>query len=186
MLKNIIYLFAVSLILLGCKTSKPLSGKVSKDVSVRQLTKIHEKSFPAIKTLQARLRGSYTSKEESQSIAISARIEKDKAIWLSAKLAGIIPLAKVYITPNRVQYYEKIAQLAYHLLKKHPLDVITLFYLSDMYLCTEQPRESLKLLKYITMILNAASNIKNPRISSGSSSTNNQSYPYQINSVFYS
>lgn len=110
MLKNIIYLFAVSLILLGCKTSKPLSGKVSKDVSVRQLTKIHEKSFPAIKTLQARLRGSYTSKEESQSIAISARIEKDKAIWLSAKLAGIIPLAKVYITPNRVQYYEKIDQ----------------------------------------------------------------------------
>ncbi|HET8838737.1 MAG TPA: DUF4292 domain-containing protein, partial [Flavobacteriaceae bacterium] len=46
--------------------------------------------------------------DNSQSISINIRMEKDKMIWLSAKLAGIIPLAKVLITPTEVKFYEKV------------------------------------------------------------------------------
>lgn len=75
---------------------------------MRKIIKQHEAAAADFKTLQGKLRAGYTTKEESQSISISIRMEKDKTIWLSAKLAGIISLAKVLITPKEVKYYEKI------------------------------------------------------------------------------
>ena len=36
-------------------------------------------------------------------------MEKDKAIWMSASILGF-PVAKVYITPTSVSYYEKVTQ----------------------------------------------------------------------------
>ena len=37
------------------------------------------------------------------------QMEKDKAIWMSASILGF-PVAKAYITPSSVSYYEKVTQ----------------------------------------------------------------------------
>jgi outer membrane biogenesis lipoprotein LolB len=106
-LKSIFVLISL-LFLVSCGTKKAVTGTVSENVSTKSIIKTHNNSEASFNTLQARIKGSYKTEDEDQSISISVRMEKDKAIWMSAKLAGIIPLAKVYITPNQVQYYEKI------------------------------------------------------------------------------
>ncbi|TXK78475.1 DUF4292 domain-containing protein [Mesonia sp. K4-1] len=106
-LKSIFVLISL-LLLVSCGTKKAVTGTVSENVSTKSIIKAHNNSEASFNTLQARIKGSYKTEDEDQSISISVRMEKDKAIWMSAKLAGIIPLAKVYITPNQVQYYEKI------------------------------------------------------------------------------
>ncbi|WP_233357637.1 DUF4292 domain-containing protein [Haloflavibacter putidus] len=110
-MKNLIkytsFLIMVSF-LISCGSGKSLTTASGEKLSAKTLIKKHKAAEPDFKTLYAKLRGSYHTKDETQSIGVSMRMEKDKAIWLSAKLAGIIPLAKVYITPERVQYYEKI------------------------------------------------------------------------------
>nr|WP_240462933.1 DUF4292 domain-containing protein [Mesonia aquimarina] len=104
------YLGSVLLIfvLISCGSKKAVTENIRSDANAASLIKKHQNSEVDFETLQGRLRGSYATKDEEQSISVSLRMEKDKVIWLSAKLAGIIPLAKVKITPERVQYYEKI------------------------------------------------------------------------------
>ena len=50
------------------------------------------------------MRIDYSDGESTQSVSVSFRMEKDKAIWLSAPL-GIV---KAYITPDRVSFYNKL------------------------------------------------------------------------------
>ena len=75
---------------------------------MKKVIKQHEAATADFETLRGKLRAGYATKDNSQSISITIRMEKNKAIWLSAKLAGIIPLAKVLITPTEVKFYEKI------------------------------------------------------------------------------
>ncbi len=42
-------------------------------------------------------------------MTVNFRMKKDDTIWMSGQLLGI-PLAKVMITPNSVQFYEKITR----------------------------------------------------------------------------
>lgn len=106
--KLFILIFSVAFV--GCKSSKQLSESGAKEKSARVVLKNFEKNQPDFKTANGRMKASYKSEDDSQSINITYRIEKDKAIWMSAKLMGVLPLAKIYITPERVQYYEKINQ----------------------------------------------------------------------------
>jgi hypothetical protein len=102
-----ITLLFFSLFIISCGTKKTATQRVEEE-NKRNVIEKNQATAPDFKTLQGRLRGSYDDGEESQSISVSMRMEKDKTIWLSAKLAGIIPLAKVLVTPKRVQFYEKI------------------------------------------------------------------------------
>jgi hypothetical protein len=60
-------------------------------------------------TVSGKLRAVYQDEDRTQSVNLSFRMEKDKAIWMSATVLGF-PVAKVYITPNSVSYYEKISK----------------------------------------------------------------------------
>lgn len=97
----------ISLLIISCGPKKTAAEKKADETKVNVI-KQNLATTPSFKTLQGRLKGSYDDGDDSQSISVSIRIEKDKSIWLSAKLAGIISLAKVLVTPNRVQFYEKI------------------------------------------------------------------------------
>lgn len=107
-LKNCFFILLISIGISSCGAKK--TALSTKDLALRKIISSHEKAAPNFNTLRGRIRAGYVTKDDSQSISISLRIEKDKAIWLSAKLAGIIPLAKVLITPKQVKYYEKINQ----------------------------------------------------------------------------
>lgn len=76
--------------------------------NARAAIAIHETQLPNFKTLNGKIRASYQDKDNSQSVSVTYRIEKDKVIWMSAKALGLVTVAKIKITPNRVQFYEKI------------------------------------------------------------------------------
>jgi len=101
------FFLGVLLMFSSCKSSK-IDGAAAKEKSARVVLKALENNQPQFSTANGRIKAGYTTEDEAQSIAITYRIEKDKAIWMSAKVMGLLPVAKVYITPNRFQYYEKI------------------------------------------------------------------------------
>lgn len=89
----------------SCKSTKVVSkGSVNDNLSAKSVIKSHYQNENNFKTLNGRIRISYSDGESSQNVSVSLRMEKDKAIWLSAPL-GIV---KAYITPNRVSFYNKL------------------------------------------------------------------------------
>ena len=92
----------------GCKSSKRIAnnGELNTALSSRQLIKEHSRNDANFKTLQSRVKVEYTQGDHSQSHTINLRMEKDKAIWISATL-GIV---RAMITPEKVSFYNKLDQ----------------------------------------------------------------------------
>jgi hypothetical protein len=90
----------------SCKTAKTVSsdGEITSDLSARQLIKNNTKNIANFRTLTARVKADYSSKDESKGTTISLRMEKDKTIWMSAPFS----MAKVLITPEKVSFYNKL------------------------------------------------------------------------------
>ncbi|WP_340201169.1 DUF4292 domain-containing protein [Ascidiimonas sp. W6] len=100
------YLAAVLLMLFsGCASNKVLTiGSVDKKLSARTIVKNHYSNQLDFKTVRGRIKVDYEEGNASQSFGLSFRMEKDKAIWMSATLSVV----KVLITPNRVSFYNKL------------------------------------------------------------------------------
>lgn len=107
-LKRISLVLIIMIFLVSCKSSKVASGEGLRGKSARVVLRSFENNLTDFKTVNGKMRAGYESGSDSQSISITYRIEKDKAIWMSAKVMGLLPVAKVLITPDRFQYYEKI------------------------------------------------------------------------------
>ncbi|WP_340157378.1 DUF4292 domain-containing protein [uncultured Maribacter sp.] len=89
----------------SCKSTKVISGgTVDAKLSSKSVIKAHYQNEAGFKTLAGRVKISYSDGETSQNVSVSLRMEKDKAIWMSAPL-GIV---KAYITPDRVSFYNKL------------------------------------------------------------------------------
>lgn len=89
----------------SCKSTKVVSGGAVDDrLSAKAVIKAHYQNETNFKTLNGKVRIGYSDGEDSQNVSVSLRMEKDKAIWMSAPL-GIV---KAYITPDRVTYYNKL------------------------------------------------------------------------------
>ena len=104
MLMRILALVVIT-ISFSCKSNKILSdAKADKSLSARVIIKNHYKNQLDFKTLAGRIRIDYSDGYATQSIGVSLRMEKDKAIWISAPL-GVV---KALITPDRVSFYNKL------------------------------------------------------------------------------
>ncbi len=91
--------------MVSCKSTKVISGgTVDAKLSSKSVIKAHYQNEAGFKTLAGRVKISYSDGETSQNVSVSLRMEKDKAIWMSAPL-GIV---KAYITPDRVSFYNKL------------------------------------------------------------------------------
>jgi|TARA_R110001592_G_scaffold2279_2_gene13850 hypothetical protein len=89
----------------SCKSTSVIkSGTVDENLTAKAVIRNHYYSHFNFKTLSGKMRIDYSDGESSQSVSVSFRMEKDKAIWLSAPL-GIV---KAYITPDRVSFYNKL------------------------------------------------------------------------------
>ncbi|WP_435578832.1 DUF4292 domain-containing protein [Gilvibacter sp.] len=101
--------FVLAFLLSSCGSAKLVNG--SKDAnpgfSVKDIIKTHQAAEPQFETLAARVNVDYEDEKSSQNITVSLRMEKNKAIWIKASILGIT-LSKAMITPDRVQYYERI------------------------------------------------------------------------------
>jgi len=89
----------------SCKSSKAIisSGVASSKLSAKQVIKEHSKSDVNFKTLQAKAKIDITQGQKKQGMTFNLRIKKDEVIWLSAPLG----LARMMITPKKVQFYNK-------------------------------------------------------------------------------
>ncbi len=97
---SVLILFVIS-----CKSKKVVSGNTIKDnMSAKAIIRTHYQNHINFRTLSGRMRIVYHDGESTKSVTASLRMEKDKAIWISAPL-GIV---KAYITPDRVSFYNKL------------------------------------------------------------------------------
>lgn len=92
--------------LVGCKSAKSViaSGEASEKLSAKQVIRQHQKTQTDFKTFQAKVKIDIIQNQKEQGSTFNMRMEKDKVIWLSAKLG----LARMMITPERVRFYNKL------------------------------------------------------------------------------
>lgn len=103
-MKKILYLVFYIVALSSCKTLKT-TNKNNTMALTKILKKYNQNNFHQ-KTIKASLKLEYKGERSIPSLNASLRIEKDKVIWMS--LSKFISVAKVKITPNRVQFYNKM------------------------------------------------------------------------------
>jgi len=107
-MKKRLFLFVgivLSLSLGSCKATKVKT--TLKSLAVKKIIKEHQKQAFDKETLQAKIRMHYDDGKNAQNVSIKLRMQKDEIIWMSGSFLGF-PVAKIKITPTRVQYYEKI------------------------------------------------------------------------------
>ena len=100
----------VVILILGitsCKTKKTVTDNTIATLSTKKIINNHIDATFNENTINAKLNVKYKDKKTAASVVIKLRMEKDKAIWMSATKLGF-PIAKLMVTPNRVSYYEKI------------------------------------------------------------------------------
>lgn len=107
---KLILFISISLIFTSCGGGKAIVGseKANSSLSSKEIIKTHEATLPDFNTIAARMHVLYESGEDLQSLTVSLRMEKDQKIWIKASLLGIT-LAKLYITPESVSFYETIS-----------------------------------------------------------------------------
>lgn len=105
-MKKIITFLTICLFLVACKSKKNIisSEEVNTNLKAKEIVEWHKRSFPEFETLSGSVFASYDGGDGAQSLSLSFRMQKDKAIWLSAPLG----IAKVYITPQRASYYNRL------------------------------------------------------------------------------
>ncbi|PKQ45811.1 DUF4292 domain-containing protein [Confluentibacter flavum] len=89
----------------SCKSTKRIaSGEANLDLSAKQLIKANAKQSPEFKTLQARLKISYSSEDDEQTHSVTFRLKKDEVIWINSAFSVI----RAMITPEKVSFYNKL------------------------------------------------------------------------------
>ncbi|MDR9457540.1 MAG: DUF4292 domain-containing protein [Salegentibacter sp.] len=109
MIRRIFVLFLLSAFMISCGSGRVKKGIATKDLEAAGIIAKHYENEPDFETLTARLRTVYQTEDKTQTVNLNFRMEKDKAIWISATILGF-PMAKAYITPSSVSYYEKIGK----------------------------------------------------------------------------
>jgi len=98
-------IMAAVLLVVSCKSKKlATDGSLDSALSTKAIIKNHYANTLDFKTLRGKMKIDYTDGDMSQGFSVSLRMEKDKAIWISATL-GIV---KAYITPDRVTFYNRL------------------------------------------------------------------------------
>ncbi|WP_430908578.1 DUF4292 domain-containing protein [Maribacter sp. 2-571] len=103
--KKPVALLLFSLMIMACKSGRiATDGTVDSRLTAKTIIKEHYQNQLDFKTLKGKIKIEYSEGGSSQGLSVSLRMEKDKAIWISAPL-GIV---KAYITPGRVSFYNKL------------------------------------------------------------------------------
>ncbi|WP_318542392.1 DUF4292 domain-containing protein [Marixanthotalea marina] len=89
----------------SCKSTKRLaSGEADLSLSTKQLLKAYEKQSPNFKTLQSKLKISYSDGNIEQTNSVTFRMKKDEVIWMNSAFSII----RAMITPDKVSFYNKL------------------------------------------------------------------------------
>ena len=112
-LNKSIYICYAFLLLVSCKSLKvDSSSRLTKKNTAKEVLAIHEAKGFKYETFQSRVKANYDDGKKAVTPSITLRMKKNEKIWLSAKFLGFT-VAKIYITPNRVSFYEKLNRRYY-------------------------------------------------------------------------
>lgn len=101
-----VFAFAIIATLAVSCTSKKVvaDGTLDENLAAKAIIRTHYENALDFKTLSGKMRIDYSDGEDAQGVAVSLRMEKDRAIWISAPF-GVV---KALITPGRVTFYNKL------------------------------------------------------------------------------
>ncbi|WP_231862356.1 DUF4292 domain-containing protein [Nonlabens marinus] len=102
----------LALVLISCGGSQKAAEKAVTTAAKTKIIKAHNLAVIDFNTIQSRLGVKYQDANRSHSLTVDLRMEKGKQIWMSVRVLGIT-MAKVYITPDRVQFYEKLQKRSF-------------------------------------------------------------------------
>ena len=112
-MKKIALLLILSSVVLSCK-SKAVAVATSKDsvvttneMSVNKIIENYYNNKSQFSTLYIKSNVRYADNKQTQNVTAEIRIKKDEQILVSVRFLGIT-VAKALITPQSVNYYEKI------------------------------------------------------------------------------
>jgi len=110
--KSILILLAVLWGVTSCKSYQKTTYDRTRKMRIGKLLREVKKHRFSAKTFESRMVISYTDANQSFSGNGKVRILKDSIIWGSFNFLGI-PVVKFNITPDKIQYYNKINQTYY-------------------------------------------------------------------------
>jgi len=91
----------------SCKSPRVANSSVVKKLKADKIISNHYNQAFNFNTLNAKVKVKYDDGKKAFAPNVTIRMKKDEVIWISSKLLGIT-IAKVLITPTKVQYYEKL------------------------------------------------------------------------------
>lgn len=93
------------ILMVSCKSGKTVTdSELIKSLPAKTIIANHYDNHLNFHTISGKIKIDYSEGRSTQSVGVSLRMKKDKAIWISAPL-GVI---KAYITPDRVSFYNKL------------------------------------------------------------------------------
>lgn len=113
MLKKLLYLLLLVVVIESCKSTKTAAGYSISSMSAKKVVKNYDSALFNKETINASIKAKYNGGNVSQTISIKMRMQKDSIIWMSGRFLGI-PVAKILITPNSVQFYEKLSKTSFN------------------------------------------------------------------------
>ncbi len=98
---------AIAIMLISCGGSQKAAEKAVATAAKAKVIKAHQIAGIDFTTMQSRMAVNYQDENRSQAVTLDLRVEKGKHIWMSYRFLGAT-FAKASITPERVQFYEKL------------------------------------------------------------------------------
>jgi Domain of unknown function (DUF4292) len=107
-MKKIILLLLITISISSCKAKKVIRESHAKDeISSEKIIASHYLNKTDFKTIYIKSSVRFEDDKQTQNVSAEIRIKKNEVISVSIRFLGIT-MAKALITPNKVQYYEKI------------------------------------------------------------------------------
>lgn len=108
-MKKFGYIVVLVFLVTACKSTKSGVGASVSSMSPKKIIRNHYEANFSKETIRANIKVSYKDNKASQTVSVKFRMKRDSVIWMSGQFFGI-PMAKIYITPNEVRFYEKLGK----------------------------------------------------------------------------
>ena len=101
-----LFIVFVFLFIQACSTKKQISSSVPLDIiETSEIIKNTKRAEVKFDNLRNRVKVDYNDGKSIQTVILSLRASEDENLWISASM--IVPIAKVFITNERIVFYEK-------------------------------------------------------------------------------
>lgn len=110
-IRIIFFLVGLFLTFTSCKSTK-VSDKSVDYLPAKTIVKRNQSVSFSKTSVKANMQIKYRGKDELPNITASLRMVKDSVIWLNFSKLGF-PIAKLFITPKEVKFYEKIGKTSF-------------------------------------------------------------------------